>query len=115
MQIDNTSDVSAINKMGSVKSIEMNNEVHLIWESIGTQNNWLTATHMLGLFNEDADRESRKQKLRTDWMQNRKDFHYVTKKLNAPPSIDLFASRPKVLCFSSIHMFVQSYSENKAR
>ena len=47
MQVDNTSDVSAINKMGSVKSIEMNNEVHLIWESIGTQNNWLTATHYL--------------------------------------------------------------------
>ena len=93
MQIDNTSDVSAINKMGSVKSIEMDNEVHLIWEFISTQNNWLTPTHILGLFNEDADRESRKQKLRTEWMQNRRDFHYVTKKLNAPPSVDLFASR----------------------
>ena len=52
--------------MGSVKSIEMDNEVHLIWEFISTQNNWLTATHIPGVFNEDADRESRKEELRTE-------------------------------------------------
>ena len=34
IQIDITSAVSAANKMGSVKSIEMDNEVHLIWEFI---------------------------------------------------------------------------------
>ena len=66
IQIDNTSAVSAINKMGSVKSIEMNNEVHLIWEFLSTQNNWLTATHIPGVFNEDADTKSRKQGLRTE-------------------------------------------------
>ena len=44
-QIDNRSDISAINKMGSVKSIEVDNEVHPIWEFISTQNNLLTATH----------------------------------------------------------------------
>ena len=38
IQIDNTSAISAINKMGSVKSIEMGNEVYLIWEFISTQN-----------------------------------------------------------------------------
>ena len=65
IQIDNTSGVSAINKMGSVKLIEMDYEGHLIWEFITTQNNWLTATHIAGVFNEDATRESRKQELRT--------------------------------------------------
>ena len=75
IQISNTSAVSAINKMGSVKSIEMDNEVHLIWEFISTQNNWLTATHIPGIFNEDADRESRKEELRTEWMLNQRDFH----------------------------------------
>ena len=66
IQIDNTSAVSAINKMGSVKSTEMDYEVHLIWEFISTQNNWLTATHIAGVFNEDATGESRKQELRTE-------------------------------------------------
>ena len=65
IQIDNTSGVSAINKMGSVKLIEMDYEGHLIWEFITTQNNWQTATHIAGVFNEDATRESRKQELRT--------------------------------------------------
>ena len=66
IQIGNTSAVSAINKMESVKSIEMDNEVHLIWEFISTQNNWLTATRIPGVFHEDDDRESRKQELGTE-------------------------------------------------
>ena len=84
IRIDNTSAASAINKIGSVKSIEMDNEVHLTWEFISTQNNWLTTTHIPGIFNEDADRdrESRKQELRTEWMLDRRDFYYVTKKLS---------------------------------
>ena len=53
--------------MGRVKSIEMDNEVHLIWKFISTQNNWLNATHIPGVFIEDAGRESRKQELGTEW------------------------------------------------
>ena len=67
--------MSGINKMGSVKSLEMDGEAQLIWEFISTQNNWLTATHIPGVFNEDADRESRKQEVRTESMLNRKNFH----------------------------------------
>ena len=48
----------------------MDNEVHLTWEFSRTQNNWLTATHIPGIFNEDADRRSRKQGLKTEWMLN---------------------------------------------
>ena len=44
----------------------MDYEVHLIWEFISIQNNWLTATHIAGVFNEDATRESRKQELRIE-------------------------------------------------
>ena len=53
----------------------------------------MTATHIPGVFNEDADRESRKQELRTEWMLNRRDFHCITKKLNVSPPIDLFVSK----------------------
>ena len=40
--------------------------MHLIWEFISILNNWLTATHIARVFNEDATRESRKQELRTE-------------------------------------------------
>ena len=89
IQIDITSAVSAVNKMGSVKSIGMDNEVHLIWEFISTQNNWLTAIHIPGVFNEDADRESRKQELRTELMLNRRGSHVnlnsLSSQLNVSP------------------------------
>ena len=77
----------------------MDKEVNLVQEFISTQNNWLTATHIPGVFNEDADRESRKQELKAEWMLNRRNFHYVTKKLNASPSIDLFALRRNAQLF----------------
>ena len=110
--------------MGSVKSIGMDNEVHLIWEFICTQNNWVTATHIPSVFNEDADRESRKQELRTEWMLNRSDFHYFTKKPNVSPSIDLFASRlntqlPEFISYrpdpesKAVNAFTQSSTELK--
>ena len=114
IQINNTSTVSAINKMGSVKSIEMDNEVHLIWEFISTQNNWLTATHIPGVFNEDADRESRKQLITKN----------LLRKNLMSPSIDLFASRlntqlPEFLSYrpdpesKTVNVFTQSWTDLK--
>ena len=81
IHIYNTSVVSAFNKMASVKSIEADNELHFIREFIITQKYWLTATHIPGVFNEDADRKSRNLNLRTGWMLNRSDFQYITKNL----------------------------------
>ena len=63
--VDNTSANLAINKMGSVKSIEIDNQVHLLWKLIITQKSWLTAAHIPGVFTEDADGASRKQEIRT--------------------------------------------------
>ena len=41
----------------------------------------------------EADKESRQQKLRTEWMLNRQDFKFVVEKLGFIPTVDLFASR----------------------
>ena len=70
IQIDNTSAVAAISKMGSTRSIGMNHVVHLLWNFILKHDNWITATHILGIFNEEADIESRKHETRTEWMIN---------------------------------------------
>ena len=71
IQIDSTSAVAAINKMDSARSIDMDHRVHLIWNFILKRDNWITATHIPGIFNEEADIVSRKHKNRTEWMVHR--------------------------------------------
>lgn len=91
--IDNTSAVASINKMGSLASIDMDDVVHSIWNWTLNNKNWLTASHIPGVLNTDADKESREQESRTEWMLNKSDFEYLVKRLDFTPSIDLFASR----------------------
>ena len=85
--------VAAINKMGSTRSIDMAQVVHLIWNFILKHDNWVTATHIPGIFNEEADIESRKHETRTEWMINRKYFEKIIKSLNFKPTVDLLATR----------------------
>jgi len=66
LKIDNTSAVSAINKMGSIRSILMDEVVHLIWAWAIERNTWLTATHIPGILNVEADEESLKTETRTE-------------------------------------------------
>ena len=89
---DNTS-VGAINKMGSSKSASLDSTILDIWSWALERNNWLTCSHIPGILNEEADEESRKQELRTEWMLNRDTFSCITQQLDFCPVIDLFASR----------------------
>ena len=92
VKVDNTVAVTSINKMGSIKSIEMDRVVHdICW--VISQNNWLTATHIPGILNTEADKESRMQETRTEWMLNKLDFQKIVQELKFNPKIDLFASR----------------------
>ena len=93
IQIDNTSTVAAINKMGSTRSINMDHVVHLTWNFILKHDNRIAATHIPGTFNEEADMESRKHETRTEWMINQKYFQKIIKSSNFKPTVDLFATR----------------------
>ena len=79
--------------MGSTKSLEMDHQVHVIWHWAISSNNWVTATHIPGILNVEADQESREQATRTEWMLNKKDFQQIIQTLEFNPTIDLFASR----------------------
>ena len=93
IKIDNTSAIAAINKMGSTKSIPMDEEAHKIWEWAIKRNNWISATHIPGILNIEADKESRECETRTEWMLNKDVFHSITNNLRFCPAVDLFASR----------------------
>ena len=91
--MDNTSAVAAVNKMGSSRSQDMDEVVHKIWEWAISKHIWITTTHIPGILNTEADKESRLSETRTEWMLNKKDFNYVKEKLGFEPTIDLFATR----------------------
>ena len=93
LKIDNTSAVSAINKMGSTRSIQMDDIVHSIWNWARERESWLTATHIPGIQNIEADKESRKSETRTEWMLDKDTFNRVLSDLDFQPTVDLFASR----------------------
>ena len=63
------------------------------WAWAKSRDNWLTATHIPGKLNVEADRESRETETRTEWMLNREIIRKTVDVLNFEPKIDLFATR----------------------
>ena len=55
--------------------------------------NKIKETNIPGIFNEEADIESRKHETRTEWVINRKYFEKIIKSLNFNPTVHLFATR----------------------
>lgn len=89
---DNTTAVSYINNKGGIKSKKCNEIAKIIWMWCIKQNIWLTATHIPGNDNIEADRKSRKFNDHIEWQLNVDKFNKICK-LWGRPEIDLFASR----------------------
>ena len=111
IQADNTSAVAAINKIGSTRSIDMDQVVNLVWNFILKLVNWVTSTHIPGIFNGKADIESRKHATSTKWMINRKSFEKIIKCLNFKQNVDLFATRrnTQISHFTSLRLDQESF------
>ncbi|XP_068704131.1 uncharacterized protein [Montipora foliosa] len=92
IQIDNTTAVSYINNMGGSKSPALNNLAIELWEWCIHRNIWVSAVHIAGKLNVDADFQSRSFSDKHEWMLNRNVF---TEILTEFPELnmDLFASR----------------------
>ena len=88
---DYTTAVCYINNMGGSKLTPCNAITKQIWALCIVQNNWLSATHLPGYENVEADVESRIFNDRTEWMLDPQVFKGITPKL-VNPEIDLFAS-----------------------
>ena len=90
---DNTTTVSAINKMGTSRSKACNSVAKKIWKFAVARNIWLSASHIPGKKNDEADEESRKMEVFTEWKLDPNLFLQACKKLDFSPDIDMFASR----------------------
>lgn len=103
MLLDNTTAVQSINKMGSTRSPQVDDVVREIWHWAIPRNIWLSASHIPGVLNEEADAESRKSEVRSEWKLSNDSFNLVLDRLEFTPVVDLFASRlnTQLDCFVS--------------
>ena len=90
---DNTTTVAVINNMGTSRSHKCNELAKTIWGFCRSHSIWLTAAHIPGVDNIDADYESRRDYRDSDWMLNPKVFRDACLMCDFTPDIDCFANR----------------------
>lgn len=92
ISIDNTTAVSYINNMGGSKSPLLNALAIKVWDWCIARNLWVSAVHIAGKLNVEADEKSRKFNDRHEWQINEQCFNEI---IESYPSlnIDMFASR----------------------
>ncbi|XP_028415159.1 uncharacterized protein LOC114538208 [Dendronephthya gigantea] len=93
VRLDNTTAVAVINHMGTSHSAQCNALGKEIWEWCIMRNIWLSAAHVPGIENTEADFESRQKQSNTEWMLNHKRLHEALLKLDFVANVDVFASR----------------------
>ena len=92
LQTDNTTTVAYIRNMGGTHSSVCNSVARDIWLWCKDRKIWLTVTHIPGIDNVDADKESRIFNDKTEWKLDSTILKSITEILGCP-TIDLFASR----------------------
>ena len=92
VQSDNTTAVAYINAMGGIRSADCNNMARQIWLWCIEREIWLSACHIPGSINVEADSESRVFNTSTEWSLHQDVFDRINV-MWGPFDIDLFASR----------------------
>ena len=80
------------NSMGGCKAIECNSLTKHIWDWARQRKIWLSAAHIPGSSNVEADQLYRNPNLNHEWLLSRPIFQRIVS-LFGRPDIDLFASR----------------------
>ena len=91
IEMDNTTAVAYINNMGGSRSSLCNSLAQDIWHWCLDKRIWLSATHIAGASNVDADRESRTFNDKTEWKLCPKTFKNIVARWQFP-EVDMFAS-----------------------
>ena len=107
---DNTTCVSCINKMGSNQSEVLNGTAFKIWQWCIHRGLWLSAAHIAGVDNKEADSLSRVLHTDMEWKLNSDLLAEALEILAVKPSIDLFASQVN----AQFPVFVSFIPDSKA-
>ena len=92
IQIDNTSAIAYINKMGGAKQGVLDQHARTLWEWSLARKITLRAEHIPGRLNVIADAESRAKPDAADWKLDSEVFQVLNQR-HGPFTIDLFANR----------------------
>ena len=92
LEMDNTTAVAYINRRGGTHSPSLSLQALEIWSLLLSKGSWVTARHLPGVLNVEADTASREFNTRTEWTLNNRVFREITHRYYVP-EIDLFASR----------------------
>lgn len=96
-RIDNTTAISYINRMGSVQHPLLNKLTRNIWRWGEERNLFIFASYIASRENNEADEESRKLEIETEWELNARYFNIILSHFKTP-DVDLFASRHNTKC-----------------
>ena len=104
LKLDNSTAISYINNLGGNKSSSLNSLSRQLWEWCMVRHIFITAEHIPGSMNSEADTLSRKFASNLEWSLNNAIFAQLTN-CTIKPDIDLFASslNAKVPRFVSWH------------
>lgn len=94
-RLDNTTAIACINRMGSVRYSKFHTLSKKIWQWCEIRNIFIYASYIKSKDNKEADTESRKLEIETEWELHNIAFTKIT---FARPEIDLFASRINKKC-----------------
>ncbi|XP_078616244.1 uncharacterized protein LOC144884664 [Branchiostoma floridae x Branchiostoma japonicum] len=93
LRIDNTSAVAYINHQGGCKSLTLCKTALNLWKWSLARGLTISAEHIPGVQNEEADTASRVFQDTTEWSLHPDLFRLASRQLNFHPEVDLFASR----------------------
>ena len=90
---DNSTAVACTNKFGTSWSLECDSVTKEIWQRASDSFIWLSATHLPWTKNSEADFESRKHKIYTEWKLIKSVFHFIRGELGFSSIMNLLATR----------------------
>lgn len=97
LRIDNITAISCINRMGSVRFMNLNDITRQIWQFCEIKNLYIFATYIRSEHNVEADSASRLRSIDTEYKLSSTAFKRITDFLGTP-EIDLFASYANAKC-----------------
>ncbi|KAL0881867.1 hypothetical protein ABMA27_001639 [Loxostege sticticalis] len=97
LRIDNTTALTYINRMGGIQFPHLNDLTKSIWQWCERRDIFLFASYINTHDNVEADEESRKVNIDTEWELSDKAFSTIIQHFG-PPDIDLFATRTNAKC-----------------
>ncbi|CAK1601399.1 unnamed protein product [Parnassius mnemosyne] len=101
LRVDNTTAICYINRMGGIRFPHLNDLTKTIWQWCEKRNIFLLASYINTHDNREADEESRKVNVDTEWELSERAFKTIVQSLGEP-EIDIFASRTNAKCLKYI-------------